>query len=137
MEGLAGPLFIAAALVVVAGAPKVTDPGDTTRAMRSVGLPSSDNLVRTLAVAEIGIGVAVIAVGGPLAPPTRAHLVLDVAAAGVAIAAVVSPPPAMTDLLVDQPAFGIPFVAFVALGSWLGYLTLTLLPQLQAARTGA
>ena len=173
MEGLAGPLFIAAALVVVAGIPKVTDPGDTTRAMRSVGLPSSDNLVRALAIAEIAIGLSVIVFGGRLAagllallylgfagfivlamtrggsvascgcfgkadtPPTHAHLVLDLAAAAVAIAAVASPPPAFTDLLADQPAFGIPFVAFVALGSWLGYLTLTLLPRLQAARTGA
>jgi hypothetical protein len=171
MDGLAGPLFIAASLVVVAGIPKVADPSDTTRALRSVGLPGTDLLVRGLAVAEVAIGISVIVLGGRFTsgllallyagfagfivlamrrggsvascgcfgkadtPPTMAHVLLDVSAATVALAATIAPPASLSALLGDQPAFGIPFVAFVAMGAWLGYLVLTLLPALQAARS--
>lgn len=173
MDGLAGPLFIAASLVVVAGIPKLSDPGDTTRALRSVGLPGNDLLVRTLAGAEVAIGAAVIAFGGPLSsgllallyvafagfvllalrrggsvsscgcfgksdtPPTMAHLVLNVSAAAIALAATITPPASFLDILADQPALGIPFIAFVVMGAWLGYLALTLLPTLQTAKSGS
>lgn len=171
MDGLAGPLFIAAVLLVAAGVPKVTEPGDTTRAIRSVGLPASDGLVRAFALVEIAVGVAVVAFGGRFAaallallylgfasfivlamtrggsvascgcfgkvdtPPTNAHLFLNLGATGIAIAATVSPPPSLVDLLADQPAFGIPFIGFVLIGTWLGYLTLTVLPRLRAAKS--
>ena len=170
MDGLAGPLFIAAALLVAAGVPKVTEPGDTARAMRSVGLPTSELFVRILAVAEVSIGLAVIAIGGPIpslllgliylgfagyiilamskggsiascgcfgkadTPPTYGHLLLNIAAGTVGIIGAIGDPPDAVALLGDQPAFGVPFVAFVLLGAWLGYLTLTLLPQLQTAK---
>lgn len=172
MDGLAGPLFIAASLVVVAGIPKLTEPGDTTRALHSVRLPGSDGAVRALAAAEIAVGVSVIALGGRLAPallallyagfagfimlamrrdgsvascgcfgkadtpPTFAHLLLNTSAAAVAAAAALAPPASLVDLLPDQPALGIPFVAFVLIGTWVGYLALSLLPALQASRTG-
>lgn len=171
MDGLAGPLFISALLLVVAGVPKVTEPGDTTRAIRSVGLPAGDSAVRVLALGEVLTGLSAIVVGGRLpaallavlyagfagfivvalarggsvascgcfgkadTPPTYAHLALNLAAAGVGVAAVLSPPQGFLDLLGDQPAFGIPFIGFVLMGAWLAYLTLTLLPQLQASKT--
>lgn len=173
MEGLVGPLLIAAALVVVAGAPKILDPGDTTRAIKSVGIPASDPLVRLFAVAEVAVGAAVIVGGGRIAamalgvlylgfagfvglalakggsvascgcfgtpdtPPTVAHLLLDGAAAAVAFAAVVWPQPGIVDTLAAQPAAGVPFVGFVAIGTWLGYLALTAVPRLVASRTAS
>jgi hypothetical protein len=173
MDGLVGPLFIAALLLVVAGAPKVLDPGDTTRAIRSVGLPARDGLVRILALGEVTVGTTVVAVGGtvpaallgtlyagfavfivmaiarggavascgcfgtPDTPPTYAHLVLNVGAAAVGFAAALSGPPGVLDVLPTQPAAGIPFLGFVALGGWFGYLALTLLPRLETAKTAS
>lgn len=173
MDGLVGPLFIAAILLVVAGAPKVADPGDTTRAIRSVGLPATDGLVRILAVGEVVVGITVVAVGGPVpaallatlyagfaafivmaitrggavascgcfgtpdTPPTYAHLILNVGAAAVGGAAALSGAPGLVDVLTTQPAAGVPFLGFVALGGWLGYLALTLLPRLQAAKAAS
>ncbi len=167
MDGLVGPLFIAAALLVLAGVPKVIEPGDTTRAIRSAGLPAHDGFVRLLAIAEVVVGAAVIAIGGwvPAAllgvlyagfagfivlamarggavascgcfgkadtPPTRAHLVLNVAAAALGIASAFGGAGGLLEVLPEQPAAGIPFIGFVALGAWFAYLTLTLLPRLQ------
>lgn len=171
MDGLVGPLFIAAALLVLAGVPKVAEPGDTTRAIRSAGLPANDLLVRMLALGEVAVGVAVIAVGGPVpaallallyaafavfivvamarggavsscgcfgktdTPPTHAHLVLNVSAAAVGVAAAFAGLGGLVDVLPDQPAAGVPFIGFVALGAWFAYLTLTLLPRLRSAST--
>lgn len=168
MDGLVGPLFIAAALLVFAGVPKVIEPGDTTRAIRSAGLPANDSLVRMLALGEVAVGVAVIAVGGrvPAAllgllyaafaafivvamarggsvascgcfgkadtPPTHAHLVLNISAAAVGVASAVTAPGGLIDVLPGQPAAGVPFIGFVALGAWFAYLTLTLLPRLRS-----
>ena len=171
MDGLSGPFFIAAALLVLAGVPKITEPGDTVRAIRSVGLRTNSLSVRVLAVLEVVVGLAVISFGGPLpaalltllyagfagfivlairrggaiascgcfgktdTPPTYAHLVLNLSAVGLGIAALLAPPGGLVDIIGDQPAFGVPFVGFVALGAWLGYVTLALLPQLNASRS--
>lgn len=171
MDGLVGPLFIAAALLVLAGVPKIAEPGDTTRAIRSVGLPAADPAVRLLAVVEVAIGIAVIAFGGPAAaamlgllyaafagfillamrrggavascgcfgkddtPPTYGHLLLNLSAAAVGIVAAFGGVGGLLDVLPDQPAAGIPFIGFVGLGAWFGYLVLTALPRLRSART--
>ncbi len=66
-----------------------------------------------------------------------AHLVLNVSAAAIALAATITPPASFLDILADQPALGIPFIAFVVMGAWLGYLALTLLPTLQTAKSGS
>ncbi len=64
MPALIGPALVAAALLALAGAQKVLDPTMTVGALRALGLPSSAALVRAGAAAELGLGVAAIAVGG-------------------------------------------------------------------------
>jgi hypothetical protein len=66
VEALTPPLLIAAALLVVAGVPKVLRPAATARALAGVGLPGRSSLVRLLGAAEVAIGTAAIAAGGPL-----------------------------------------------------------------------
>jgi hypothetical protein len=61
---LAGPYAAAAALLVVAGAPKVVKPGTSVLALRSMRLPAAGWLVRLLGAVEVLIGTAAIAVGG-------------------------------------------------------------------------
>jgi hypothetical protein len=53
----AGPFAIAAALLVLAGAPKVVRPRDTVNALRAAGIPAPHVFVRIAAVAEVAIGV--------------------------------------------------------------------------------
>jgi hypothetical protein len=57
-ELLAGPFLAAAGLLVLAGAPKLTDPMPLVRALRSAHLPASRGLVRVLAAVEVAVGVA-------------------------------------------------------------------------------
>jgi len=65
---LAAPYLAAAALLVVAGAPKVVDPMPLVRALRSTGLraplPVARALVRALAVGEVVVGIAAVLVPG-------------------------------------------------------------------------
>jgi hypothetical protein len=61
-------------------------------------------------------------------PPTRIHLVVDIAAAGVAAAAAVTRVDGIGQVLADQPWAGIPFLALVAITTWFLYLILTALP---------
>lgn len=63
MPGLTGPALVAAALLVVAGAAKVADPANTVGALRALGLPGSDLLVRAGAAAEAALGAAALVVG--------------------------------------------------------------------------
>ena len=58
------PFAAAAVLLVVAGAPKVLDPGDLHRAVRSVGMPVGRNVVRAFALLEVVVGLAALAVPG-------------------------------------------------------------------------
>jgi len=60
------PYAAAAVLLVVAGAPKVLDPGPTHRVARQAGLPSSAAAVRLLGAAEVLVGAAALLLGGPL-----------------------------------------------------------------------
>jgi hypothetical protein len=61
---LAGPYAAAAALLVVAGGPKVVKPGTAVLALRSARLPSAGWLVRLLGAVEVAIGTAAITLGG-------------------------------------------------------------------------
>jgi hypothetical protein len=61
---VAGPYLAAAALLVVAGVPKVADPMPLVRALRSTGLPAGRPLVRAIALAEVLVGAAALAVPG-------------------------------------------------------------------------
>ena len=63
---LAVPYAAAAVLLVLAGAPKVRDPGDLVRAVRSVGLPLGRGAVRGFAAAEVVVGVAALVAPGPV-----------------------------------------------------------------------
>ncbi|MGG5257951.1 MauE/DoxX family redox-associated membrane protein [Phycicoccus avicenniae] len=59
---LAVPFLAAAALLVLAGAPKVVRPGDLVRALRSTGLPAPAVGVRVFAAVEVLAGVAAVVV---------------------------------------------------------------------------
>jgi hypothetical protein len=61
---MVAPTLAAAALLVVAGAPKVLRPHDTWRALRSVGLPVPAVGIRLGGVTEVAVGVIAILQGG-------------------------------------------------------------------------
>jgi methylamine utilization protein MauE len=81
MSSAAGPFFVVAALLGVAGLAKLRRPGPTAVAMRSAGLPSSTGLARVIGATELVIAVLALALGGP-------STALVVAAAYVAFASV-------------------------------------------------
>lgn len=66
MSALFVPYTAAAVLLLVAGVPKVLDPGPTRRAAEQAGLPSGVALVRLLGAAEATVGIAALLVGGRL-----------------------------------------------------------------------
>jgi hypothetical protein len=61
-------------------------------------------------------------------PPTAVHLVLDLLAAGLAGAAAVWPVGGLPEVIAEQSALGVPFLAMVALATWFAYLALSVLP---------
>lgn len=73
--------------------------------------------------------------GTPDTPATVLHVVVNVglavAAAAVAVAA---PTGTIVSLLARQPAHGLPLLAVSVLCSWLTYLVISVLAELQAAR---
>lgn len=64
---MSGPLLVAALLLAGAGTAKARRPHDTARALRRAGLPvgAGGGVVRTVAVAEVVIGIAAMFVSGP------------------------------------------------------------------------
>jgi hypothetical protein len=62
---IASVLGAAALLLVAAGAAKVADPSRTAGALAALGWPSSPQLVRIGAAAELVLGAAALVVGGP------------------------------------------------------------------------
>lgn len=58
MEALAGPVVVVSALLALAGALKIAQPGSTAGALRALRLPSSLPLVRLLGAAEVVLGIA-------------------------------------------------------------------------------
>ncbi len=55
------PYAAAAGLLAVAGVPKVREPGDLVRAVRSIGMPFGRNAVRAFAATEVVVAVAALA----------------------------------------------------------------------------
>jgi hypothetical protein len=65
---VSGPLLVAALLLAGAGMAKALRPYDTARALRRAGLPvgAGGGVVRTVALAELAIGIAAMFVSGPV-----------------------------------------------------------------------
>jgi hypothetical protein len=164
VDALTPPLFIAGALLIIAGLPKVAQPASTSQALAGVGLPGREWMIRGLGTGEVLAGTAVLFVGGPWpalavglaylgfagfvmfararggaacgclgsddTPPTLIHVVIDVAAALVALLAATASPANLIQVIGEQPGFGVPMVVLLGLGLWFAYLTLTWLPRL-------
>jgi hypothetical protein len=56
-----GPFLAAAALLLVAGVPKLADPLPLVRSLRAAGVPAGRVLVRAFAAAEVAVGAAALA----------------------------------------------------------------------------
>ncbi|MGZ8751837.1 MAG: MauE/DoxX family redox-associated membrane protein [Acidimicrobiia bacterium] len=69
-------------------------------------------------------------------PPSVTHIVLNLAAAGVAAAVAVSPGSGISGVVSDQPGLGIPFVLMTAACGFLAYLAYTRLPRTLALARG-
>jgi hypothetical protein len=67
VDPLVAPTMAAALLLAVAGAPKLVNPHDTRRALRSVGLPVPAVVVRAGGLLEVGIGTLALLRGGAVA----------------------------------------------------------------------
>jgi hypothetical protein len=65
-------------------------------------------------------------------PPTFIHVGVNLAAAGVAVAAAIAPPPDFVSVVEDQPAWGVPFVFLTLIGIYLAFLMMTELPRVFA-----
>lgn len=118
--------------------------GEVVLAAAVVLVPSRPVLL-LLALAYLGFGgfvLIALRAGSPLAscgcfgrpdtPPTRVHLVVVLAAALAAAGAVVTGSASLGDVLASSWG-GLPLLAVVAVGSWLAWAALSLLPQLLAA----
>lgn len=67
-------------------------------------------------------------------PPTLTHLLLDVGAAAVALAAAATAVPGLATTMAEGPWAGVPLLAATVTCTWLAYLALTELPAVAAAR---
>jgi len=67
VPALTAATWVCAALLAVAGARKITRPDATGAALQVAHLPSDLRVVRVLGMAELAIGVWVLAAGGPVA----------------------------------------------------------------------
>jgi hypothetical protein len=63
-DALTAPFAAAALVLCVAGAAKLRAPGSAVRALRSIGIPAREPLVRTLAAGEIALGVLALLTPG-------------------------------------------------------------------------
>jgi hypothetical protein len=67
-------------------------------------------------------------------PPTLIHVVVNVFAAAVAAWAAIIPASPLIDVLGTQPVAGVPYLAFLAAGTYLLYLLLAELPHVIGLR---
>lgn len=67
-------------------------------------------------------------------PPTWLHVIVNLAAAAVAVAAATDPPGSLVRVLEDQPAAGIPFLVLTGVIAYLAALAMTDLPRARALR---
>lgn len=82
-------------------------------------------------------GVSCGCFGRYSAPPSTIHLVANAISAGLGLAAAATGPPALVDVLGEQPLAGVPLLALVAVATGLVIAVTTVLPDaLDAARGG-
>jgi hypothetical protein len=62
-------------------------------------------------------------------PPTLLHVVVNVAAAGVAIAVAATGSASVVSVVADQPMFGLPFILLTVTATYLMFLALTAMPR--------
>ncbi|MGZ0229266.1 MAG: MauE/DoxX family redox-associated membrane protein [Acidimicrobiales bacterium] len=74
-------------------------------------------------------GISCGCFGASSAEPTWGHVVLNVAAAGAALASATVGPQALSDTLTDQPAYGLPFVGLALIGAVIMIALFTVLPE--------
>jgi hypothetical protein len=74
VPALTAATWVCAALLILAGARKMTRPDATGAALQVARLPADLRLVRTLGAVEVGTGVWVLAAGGPVATALLALL---------------------------------------------------------------
>jgi Methylamine utilisation protein MauE len=108
-----------------------------------VGGPALCALVAASYLAFAGFVVVALRSGAPVSscgcfgkvdtPPSAVHVVLDLAFAGVAVAAAFTGGVALPDVLADQPLLGIPFVMLLVIGCSLTFLAFSALPKTMAA----
>lgn len=70
-------------------------------------------------------------------PPSLSHIAIDLLAAAGAAAYAFGGAPSLPSVIADQPAWGIPYLAFMAIGVYALYLILTELPRLGAIARGS
>jgi hypothetical protein len=100
-------------------------------------------LVAVSYLAFAGFVVVALRAGAPISscgcfgkvdtPPSVVHVVLDVAFAGVAVAAAFTGNVGLPDVLADQPLAGVPFVMLLVIGCSLTFLAFSALPKTMAA----
>jgi len=83
-----------------------------------------------VAMLNSGAGTSCGCFGSSATPPSRLHVVLNVALAGVALGSIGAP--SLGDVLGDQPWAGIPLLGLSTLGSYLVLLVFIELPRLSA-----
>lgn len=82
---------------------------------------------------EVGAGASCGCFGGSEAPADRLHVVVNLAAAAVALAAATTGPASLPEALRHQPVAGAAYLVLVAVAAQATLLTLTALPRLLAA----
>jgi hypothetical protein len=63
---LSGPFIAFSILLAVAGSIKIYRPGYTAGALRAVGLPAGDRMVRLLGLGEVIVGIGAVVTGGSI-----------------------------------------------------------------------
>jgi hypothetical protein len=101
------------------------------------------SLVAVSYLAFTGFVVAALRSGKPISscgcfgkvdtPPSPVHVGLDLAFAGVAVAAAIVGDVALPDVLADQPLLGLPFLFLLVIGCSLVFLAFSALPKTMAA----
>lgn len=125
VRALAGAEAMVAGLVLVVGGPA------PSLALAALHVGFALFVVRLRSVAGTAAGCGCF--GGADAPAERLHVVANLGSAAVAGLAAVTGAPALLPVLQDQPAFGLPYLLLVAVGSQALLLVLTGLPRLLAA----
>jgi uncharacterized membrane protein YphA (DoxX/SURF4 family) len=168
VSNLLGPFAVVAVVLVAGGVFKLRDPGPTHDLLRSLRLPPTDAMARTVGALEIVLGGTALVISGPApaialavtyavfatvswrllhtggavscgcfgrasAPPSAVHVVANVGAALVAMAAAITATDGLwtgRDQLEGGP---LPTLALVAAGAWLLVTVMTVLPDTLAA----